>query len=179
MRQIKLNDKTFELFIPAEKISEAIDAVALKMNQELSGKNPLFISILNGAFMFTSDLMKRLGFNCQITFLKLSTYSGTESTGQVRSLIGLDENIEGRTVVIIEDIIDTGFTLENVIKQLQMLNPAEIKIATFLLKPEAFHGRFQPDYVGLEIPNDFIVGYGLDYNELGRNLTDIYVLKRD
>ncbi len=179
MKQIQLNDKKFELFIPASKIAGAIDAVAFKMNEELKDSNPLFISILNGAFMFTSDLMKRLKFNCSITFMKLSSYEGTASTGNVRSIIGLEENIEGRTVVIIEDIIDTGITLENVIRQLQMLRPASIKIATFLLKPGAFHGRFQPDYIGIEIPNDYIVGYGLDYNELGRNLTDIYVLKKD
>lgn len=176
MKQIKLHDKTFELFITAEKINSAIEDMAIKMNSELTNKNPLFISILNGAFMFTSDLMKKLDFDCNLTFLKLSSYQGTSSTGEVKKLFGLNESIEGRTVIIIEDIVDTGITLEHIMKQLQELQPAEIKIATFLLKPDTFHGRVKPEYIGIEVPNDFIVGYGLDYNELGRNLKDIYVL---
>jgi hypoxanthine phosphoribosyltransferase len=176
MNQIKLHDKTFELFISAEKINRAIEEMAIKMNSDLAGKNPLFISILNGAFMFTSDLMKKLDFDCNLTFLKLSSYQGTSSTGEVKKLIGLNENIEGRTVIIIEDIVDTGITLEHIMKQLDELKPSEIKIATFLLKPDTFNGRFKPEYIGIEVPNDFIVGYGLDYNELGRNLKDIYVL---
>jgi hypoxanthine phosphoribosyltransferase len=126
--------------------------------------------------MFTSDLMKKLNFDCTLTFLKLASYQGTDSTGEVKKLIGLNENIEGRTVVVIEDIIDTGITLDHIMQQLSALKPAELRVATFLLKPDAFHGRFKPDYVGIEVPNDFIVGYGLDYNELGRNLRDIYVL---
>lgn len=176
MKQVQLHDKIFDLFITEEKINNAIETVAEKMNSDLSGKNPLFISVLNGAFMFTSDLMKKLNFDCTLTFLKLASYQGTASTGEVKKLIGLNENIEGRTVVVIEDIIDTGITLDHIMQQLDELKPAELRVATFLLKPDAFHGRFKPDYVGIEVPNDFIVGYGLDYNELGRNLRDIYVL---
>jgi hypoxanthine phosphoribosyltransferase len=176
MKQVQLHDKIFELFIAEDRINDAIEAVAEKMNSDLSGKNPLFISVLNGAFMFTSDLMKKLSFNCTLTFLKLASYWGTASTGEVKKLIGLNEIIEGRTVVVIEDIIDTGITLDHIMQQLSELKPAELRVATFLLKPDAFHGRFKPDYVGIEVPNDFIVGYGLDYNGLGRNLRDIYVL---
>ncbi len=179
MRQVKLHDKIFELFISAGEINSAVELIAQKMNKELADKNPLFISILNGSFMFTSDLMKKLDFNCSLTFLKLSSYEGDSSTGDVKKLIGLNEKIEGRTVVIIEDIIDTGITLDIIMLQIEALKPAEIKVATLLLKPKAFHGRFKPDYIGIEIPNDFIIGYGLDYNELGRNFKDLFVLVKE
>lgn len=179
MRQIRLHDKTFELFISAKEINLAVEKLAHKMNTDMAGKNPLFISVLNGAFMFTSDLMKKLDFDCNLTFLKLSSYEGTASTGSVKKLIGLNESLKGRTVIIVEDIVDTGITLEHIMNQISALHPAEIKIATFLLKPDAFHGKFRPEYIGIEVPNDFIVGYGLDYNELGRNLEDIYVLVKE
>lgn len=176
MNTIRLHDKIFELFIPADKINQAVENIALRMNTELQGKNPVFISVLKGSFMFTSDLMKKLNFDCSIGFIRLSSYTGTSSTGHVKKLIGLDEDIKDRTVVVIEDIVDTGLTLEHTIRQLEEFHPSEIRVASFLMKPEVFRGSRKPEYVGIEVANRFIVGYGLDYNELGRNLPDIYVL---
>jgi hypoxanthine phosphoribosyltransferase len=149
--------------------------MAEDMNADFEGKNPLFVCILNGSFMFAAELFKRIDLiQAEITFVKLASYQGDKTTGEVKQLIGLNENIEGRTVVILEDIVDTGITIENILEQLKKLNPAEIKIATLLLKPDALQKKVQLDYIGLEIPNDFIVGYGLDYNGLGRNLINIY-----
>jgi hypoxanthine phosphoribosyltransferase len=154
--------------------------MAEKMNADFEGKNPLFVCILNGSFMFAAELFKRIDLiQAEITFVKLASYLGDKSTGEVKQLIGLNENIEGRTVVILEDIVDTGITIENILEQLKKLNPAEIKIATLLLKPDALQKEVQLDYVGLEIPNDFIIGYGLDYNGLGRNLINIYSVIND
>lgn len=174
MNQIHIEDKTFKLSIPFIEIDEAIASIAKSMDDELGECNPLFICVLNGSFMFAADLMKKLSFNCEISFVKLSSYKGVQSTGQVRSLIGLDENIEGRTVVILEDIVDTGVTVENMLDQLSLLNPLEIKIASLFFKPEVCRRDISIDFVGIEIPNEFVVGYGLDYNGLGRNLKDLY-----
>jgi hypoxanthine phosphoribosyltransferase len=149
--------------------------MAEKMNTDLAGKDPLFICILNGSFMFAAELFKRIELvETEISFVKLASYQGDKTTGHVKQLIGLNENIEGRTVVILEDIVDTGITIENILMQLAKLNPKEVKIATLLLKPDSLQKEVQLDYIGLEIPNDFIVGYGLDYNGHGRNLLDIY-----
>ncbi|MFP4365816.1 MAG: hypoxanthine phosphoribosyltransferase [Bacteroidales bacterium] len=174
MDRIKLHDQEFRLSIRPVQIRKAVGRIAENINHDLAGKNPLFLSILNGSFMFTSDLLKQIKMNCQVSFIKLSSYHGAESSGIVTELIGLDENIEGRHVIIVEDIVDTGNTLENIVRQLNLHNPGDIKIATLLLKPEVFNGIIHLDYVGMEIPNDFIVGYGLDYNELGRNFEGIY-----
>jgi len=171
---VKVLDKEFEIFITHNQIQEAIEKVAKKINNELSGKDVIFLGILNGAFMFASDLYKNLTFNSQISFLKLASYSGTSSSGNVKRLIGINEDIKDKTVVIIEDIIDTGFTIDNIMKQLKGYEPAEIKIATFLFKPAAYQTDIPIDYIGMEIPNDFIIGYGLDYNGFGRNLKHIY-----
>ncbi len=176
MARIKVIDKEFETSIPENKILEAIDAVALKMNQQLEGKNPLFVCVLNGAFMFASDLMKRINIPCEITFVKVASYSGTETSGNLKRLIGFNENVENRTVVILEDIVDTGNTIVKLIEEVKTMNPAEVQVATLLFKPEACKQCISLDYVGLEIPNDFIIGYGLDYNGQGRNLKDIYTL---
>lgn len=176
MAKIKVIDKEFEISIPEEKILKAIDKVADKINRDLAGKNPLFVCVLNGAFMFASDLMKRISIPCEISFVKLASYSGTESTGTLKQLIGFNENIEGRTVVIIEDIVDTGNTMVKLFADIRKMNPADIRIATLLYKPEAYTKDITLDYVGLEIPNQFIVGYGLDYNGQARNLKDIYTL---
>jgi len=175
MKQVKIHDKTFRLYIPYEKIRSVVEEMADKMNSELAGKNPLFICILNGSFMFAAELFKRIDLvQTEISFVKLASYQGENSTGKVKQLIGLNENIEGRTVVILEDIVDSGLTIENIITQLQNLSPKEVIISTLLLKPDALKKKVQLDYVGMEIPNDFIVGYGLDYNGHGRNLIDIY-----
>ena len=176
MKRIKLLDREFELSIPFKEIDSAIEKIAVKMNEELAGKDPLMICILNGSFMFAADLMKKVDFPCEISFVKLSSYEGTGTTGTVKELIGLTEDIEGRTIVILEDIIDTGITIEKIIKQLKGYSPKDLKVASMLFKPEACKANIDVDYIGLEIPNDFIVGYGLDYDGYGRNLPDIYTV---
>lgn len=175
MGNIKVLDKEFELFIPYEKIRSVVEKMADDMNRDLAGKSPLFLCVLNGAFMFAAEVFKRVSLlDTEISFVKLASYEGTSSTGKLKELIGLNEDLQGRTVVILEDIIDTGITIENTIKQIKAKNAAEVYVATLLLKPEALIREINIDYVGLEIPNDFIVGYGLDYNGRGRNLIDIY-----
>jgi hypoxanthine phosphoribosyltransferase len=177
MKQVKLHDKEFRVSIPAEKIQDAIAKMAKKINDDYKGKDtPLFISILNGSFMFTADLFKHIDFVCEVTFLKLTSYRGTASTGAVRQLIGVNEAIEGRDVIVLEDIVDTGITLEQILGQLKSFEPASVRVASLLFKPEAYQKDLHIDYIGMEIPNDFIVGYGLDYDGLGRNLPDIYTL---
>ena len=176
MSRVKLLDREFELSIPEEKLLKAVDQVAEKMNKELEGKNPLMVCVLNGSFMFASDLMKRLTIPCEISFVKLSSYSGTGSTGKVKELIGLNEDISGRTIVLLEDIVDTGLTIINTVEQVKQMGPAEVKVATMLFKPDACKRDVKLDYVGMDIPNDFIVGYGLDYDGYGRNLKDIYTV---
>ena len=174
MQKVTLKDKTFELSIPYERILEAIETLAGKINQDFEGREPLFLVILNGSFMFSADLMKKISVNCQVSFVKLSSYEGTQSTHNVKKLIGLNEEIRGRSVIILEDIIDTGITMEHLLEEIGFFEPAEIKIATLLFKPAALQKDIAIDYIGIEIPNDFIVGYGLDYDGLGRNLKDIY-----
>ena len=149
------------------------------MNSDLARQDPIFLGILNGAFMFAGDLYKQLTFPCQITFLKLASYSGTQSTGSVKQLIGINRDLKDRVVVVLEDIVDTGVTLETIIRQLSGYEPAKIMIATFLYKPDAALKEVKLDYVGMEIPNNFIVGYGLDYEGYGRNFRDIYRLVDD
>ncbi|MCK5137531.1 MAG: hypoxanthine phosphoribosyltransferase [Bacteroidales bacterium] len=173
---VRVHDKQFELFIPETVIQKEVTRIAMEMNQDLTDKDPIFLGILNGAFMFASDLYKQLTFPCQITFLKLASYSGTKSTGTVKQLIGINRDLKNRVVVVLEDIVDTGVTLETIIRQLSGYQPAEIRVATFLHKPEATVREVKLDYVGIEIPNDFILGYGLDYDGYGRNFKEIYQL---
>ena len=174
MDRVKVLDKEFELAISSAQIDEAIEGMALKMNKDLSNKKVIFLGILNGSFVFAADLFRKIDFDCQITFLKLASYQGTSSSGKIKRLIGMNEDIKDYTVIILEDIVDTGHTLDNIIKQLKGYEPAEIKIATLLYKPDACQHDLDLAYVGLEIPNDFIIGYGLDYNGYGRNLKQIY-----
>jgi hypoxanthine phosphoribosyltransferase len=176
MQKIKILDKEFKPYIKAEQIQERITLMANKLNAFLKDKDPLFIGILNGSFMFASDLYKQITVPSQITFLKLASYQGTGSTGNVKRLIGINEDIEGKTVIIIEDIVDTGITLENIIKQLKGYEPKEIIVVTLMFKPEAYKKDINIDFFAFDIPNDFIVGYGLDYDGYGRNLADIYVI---
>ena len=177
MKRVKLWDKEFEISLPYADIQLAIKQMAEKMKTDLEGKETLFICILNGAFMFASELMKELELtDAEISFLKLASYIGTSSSGEVKELIGLNEVITGRTVVILEDIVDTGHTIKGVIEQLVGKGAKEVKVATLLFKPDALKVDIKLDYVGLEIPNDFIVGFGLDYDRRGRNLKDIYTL---
>jgi hypoxanthine phosphoribosyltransferase len=173
---VRVRDKTFQLVIPEKQIQQEITRIANRMNEELADRDPIFMGILNGAFMFASDLYKQLTFPCQITFLKLASYSGTRSTGTVKQLIGINLDLRGRCVVVLEDIVDTGVTLETIIRQLSGYEPAEIRVATLLHKPDATVREVKLDYVGMEIPNDFILGYGLDYDGYGRNFREIYKL---
>jgi len=170
----KICGRDFELFIPNARIKAVISVMAESMTKDLEGKDVIFMGILNGAFMFAAELIKHIAPNCQITFLKLASYAGTSSTGTVKRLIGINEDIHHKTVVILEDIVDTGITLEDIIKQLRGYEPAEIRVATLLHKPDAYRKNIELDYVGIEIPNDFVVGFGLDYKGYGRNLPDIY-----
>lgn len=174
MKRIKLLDREFSLSIPASDIKRAIWQIAEKINRDLKDKNPLMVCILNGSFMFSADLMKLIEFPCQISFVKLASYEGMGSTGQVKELIGFNEDLKGRTIVLLEDIVDSGITVENSVNQLKKLGVKEIFVVTMLFKPDALKRDVKLDYIGMEIPNDFIVGYGLDYNGYGRNLPDIY-----
>ncbi len=177
MKTVKLWDKEFRLSYPAKEIQKDIEALAGKLNKDFSkDSNILFVSVLNGSFVFTADLVRLIDFPCEVTFVKLASYHGTESTGVVNQLIGLNESIEGRTVLILEDIVDTGITLGRLVETLSLLKPKSVKVVSLLFKPQAYKGTVKIDYVGREIPNDFIVGYGLDYDGLGRNLADIYTL---
>ena len=177
MKNVILKDKEFRLSYTSDDIQSDIDILSSKINHDLKNVQvPLFLSILNGSFMFTADLLKRIQFPCEVSFIKIASYEGTSSTGKYNELIGLKEDINGRTVIIVEDIVDTGHTLDKLYMELRKRNPAKILIATLLYKPESYKGDIKIDYVGKSIPNDFIVGYGLDYDGLGRNLPDIYTL---
>ncbi len=174
MATIQVLDKVFEPYISHEKIIDAIEKMVVKLEHDMADENPLFLVILNGAFMFAGDLFKMLHFPAEISFIKFVSYSGTQTTGNVRQLIGLDESIEGRTVVLVEDIVDTGISMEKVLEYLSDKKVKDLRIATLLFKPNSYQKHFKIDYIGLEIPNDFIIGYGLDYNGQARNLKDIY-----
>ena len=177
MKIITLHNKRFEVFIPETEISEIVHSMANQINNSRV-KDPVFIAILNGSFLFASDIMRKITIpNSQISFIKLSSYSGTETKGKVNELIGISNNILGRNIIILEDIIDTGITLEKIMSLLKKENVADIKIATLLFKPETYKKNIHIDFIGKSIPNNFVVGYGLDYDEIGRNLPHIYKLK--
>ena len=176
--KITIKDKQFGILVPSEIIRDTVAAMADKMNTDLKGKNPLFIAVLNGSFLFAADLLKRISVACEISFIKVSSYSGTSSTGKVNELIGLGREIRNRTIVVLEDIVDSGATLETIHAGLKMKDPKEIKTATLLLKPAVYRKKIKLDYVGMSVPDIFLVGYGLDYDGYGRNLTDIYSLKK-
>ncbi len=176
MSRAKILDKEFETTYSQEQILAAERVVADAINKDLADRDPLFLCVLNGAFMFAADLMKMVNIPSRISFVKLASYSGTQSTGKVKELIGLNEELTGRCVVLIEDIVDTGFTIQMLIDQAKARGAAEVRVATLLFKPQSCKTGFVPDYVGLEIPNDFIVGYGLDYDGYGRNMPEIMTL---
>ena len=176
MRLITIKDKQFKSYISSVKISEAVKKVAEKINSDLAGESPVFLAVLNGSFMFAADLMKEINLPCEISFVKLASYHGTTSSGTITELIGLNQDLSGRTVVIIEDIVDTGNTVEKLAELLNNKKVKSFKIATAFFKPTAYTKKIKIDYIGLEIPNDFVVGYGLDYDGLGRNLKDVFVL---
>jgi hypoxanthine phosphoribosyltransferase len=176
MALITLKDKQFKPYIPSQKILEAVHKIAAQIDQELAGEFPLFLVVLNGSFMFAADLLKEVKSPCEISFVKLASYHGTSSSGAVTELIGLTEDVSGRTVVILEDIVDSGLTIEKLHAILQKKQVKQIRIATAFFKPQAYKKDLKVDYIGIEIPNDFVVGYGLDYDGLGRNLKDVFVL---
>ena len=176
MSIVKIKDKTFRTFIPEDQIAERVKAVAERLNKDLADKNPLFLAVLNGSFIFAADLMRNITIPCEISFVKLASYQGTTSTGVIKEVIGLNEELAGRTVVILEDIVDTGFTIKRMIETLGTRGPESVHVCTLLLKPGKLQVPLNVEYVAMEIPNDFIVGYGLDYDQQGRNLRDIYTL---
>lgn len=176
---LQLHDKSFEVFLTEEEIQSEIKSLGLRINADYAGKDVVFIAVLNGAFMFAADLMKTVTIPSEITFVKVSSYQGMNSTGRVDEVIGVTRPIKNKHVVILEDIVDTGITMEKLFTLLSVEHPASIEIAALLFKPEAFKGKHTPRYIGFSIPNKFVVGYGLDYNELGRNTQHIYQLKGD
>lgn len=173
---VTLKDKQFKPYISSGKILEAVKQVANKINSDLAGESPVFLAVLNGSFMFAADLMKEINLNCEISFVKLASYHGTTSTGTVSELIGLNQDLTGRTVIIVEDIVDTGNTIVKLTELLKDKNVKSYKIATAFFKPSVYKKNIKIDYVGMEIPNDFVVGYGLDYDGLGRNFKDLLVI---
>lgn len=176
MEKIHVKDKDFTISIKEEEILKEVDRLASELNRDLADKEPLFLGMLNGSFMFMSDLMKRITIPCQLQFLKMSSYSGMSTTGHVKDLIGLDEDIKGRTVVVIEDIIDSGTTMKHALETLEKYEPKEILICTLLMKPDSLKVPLDVKYVAISIPNDFILGYGLDYDGYGRNYPNIYTV---
>lgn len=173
---IQLHDKVFTPFISSEEINFALENMAKQIADDFQDETPIFVGVLNGAFMTVADLLKKYEFPCEVSFVKMQSYEGTQTTNQVNELIGLNQNVEGKTVIIIEDIVDTGNTIEELKAIFKAKGVAHFKIATLFLKPEAYKKDIKLDYVGIRIPNKFIVGFGLDYNGLGRNLAQVYQL---
>lgn len=178
MTTIKIKDLSFKPLINESELQQLIKNVAFQINKKYAGKSPLFLGVLNGSFMFMSDLMKSIDLECSVSFVKLASYEGIESKGAVNELIGLNESLEGVDVIIVEDIVDTGNTLEKLYLIILEKKPKSIKIATLLYKPEAYKKEFNIDFIAKEIPNNFVVGFGLDYDGFGRNLSSIYVLNQ-
>jgi len=176
MSTVKIKDKEFKIFIPEEKIKERVKAVADQINRDMAGKNPLLLAVLNGSFIFAADLMREITIPCEISFVKLASYQGTTSTGKIKEVIGINEDLNGRTVIIVEDIVESGLTMRRMIETLGTRNPESVHICTLLLKPDRLKVDLDIEYVAFSIPNDFILGYGLDYDQQGRQLKDIYTL---
>lgn len=178
MNEITVLDREFSVYITEDEIQSRITALAEKINEDMNGKDVLFFGVLNGVFLFAADIFRQINFECQVSFIKLASYDGSSSTGKIKELIGWNEDITDKTVVVLEDIVDTGTTLERVIAELKLRKAADIKICTLLFKPEAYTKDIPIDYIGFEIPNHFVVGYGLDYYGYGRNLRAIYKLTK-
>ena len=177
MNKVTLGDKNFRTFISSNELTKAIDSLAEKINIEYANKTPVFICVLNGSFMFATELIKRYNYDCTVTFIKLSSYDGIKSLGSVDNLIGLNENLREKDVIIVEDIVDSGLTVESVVEDILKLNPRSIEIATLLFKPKAYQKEIKIKYPAIEVGNEFLVGFGLDYNGLGRNLKEIYIIE--
>ena len=176
MDTVKIKDKSFRVSIPEAEIKQRVKALAEQMSKDLEGKNPIFLGVLNGSFIFAADLMREMTVPCEISFVKLASYQGTTSTGKVREVLGINENLSGRTVVIVEDIVESGQTMKQMIESLGTRNPESVRICTLFFKPEKLKEDLNLDYVAFSIPDDFIVGYGLDYDGLGRELKDVYTI---
>jgi hypoxanthine phosphoribosyltransferase len=176
MKEISILDKTFREYLKESVIQKRITELAAQVNKDLAGREVVFLGILNGAFLFAADLFRQIDFQARISFIKLASYQGTTSQGLIKELIGWNEDIKNKTIVIIEDIVDTGNTLERIVDELVIRKAAEIRVASMLYKPGAYTKKIPLHYIGFEIPNDFVVGYGLDYDGFGRNLPSIYTL---
>lgn len=176
MSIVKIKDKSFRVSIPEAEIKSRVKAVAEQINKDLEGKNPLFLCVLNGSFIFAADLYREITIQSNISFVKLASYQGTTSTGKVQEVIGLNEDISGRTIVIVEDIVDTGRTMRQMIESLGTRNPESVHICALFVKPDKLEEPLDVDYVAFSIPDDFIVGYGLDYDQEGRGLKDVYTI---
>jgi hypoxanthine phosphoribosyltransferase len=176
MEQVTIKDKTFAINIPEAKIQSRIKELGRQISKDMQDKSPVFLCVLNGAFLFAADVFRHIELDCEISFLRVSSYSGTQSTGIIKNLVGVSDDLRGRNVVILEDIVDTGDTITYLIEELKKHQIGELRIATLLFKPNALRQNVKLDYVGFEVPNDFLVGYGLDYDGFGRNLKDIYKL---
>ncbi|MBO7637645.1 MAG: hypoxanthine phosphoribosyltransferase [Treponema sp.] len=176
MSVVTINGKEFRTSIPEDEILKCVKAVAERINHDMAGKNPLFLAVLNGSFVFAADLLREITIPCEISFVKLASYEGTTSTGKITEVIGINENLTGRTIIIVEDIVDTGLTMKRMIETLGTRNPESVHICTLLLKPENLQVDLDVEYAAMKIPNDFIVGYGLDFDQQGRNLRDIYTI---
>lgn len=178
-KTINAYDKTFEIFISKKEIAERVKILGKNISKDYRDKNPLLLCILNGAFVFSADLVRALNINCNVSFTKLASYSGLKSSGKVTTILGIDTPIKGRHVIIVEDIVDSGVTMNRLLKQLALESPASVTIAACFMKTEALIEPVEVKYLGFDIPNKFIIGYGLDYDGLGRNWSDVYVLKKD
>lgn len=178
MNTIKVLDKEFDILLENDNIMKRTRLIGIQMNVDYENRNPLFIGVLNGSFLFMADLVKEITVPCEMTFIRVSSYKDTESTGEIKEIFGLPENLENRDVIIVEDIVDTGFTLSHILKEIYKKAPASVSVCSLLLKPDALKVQIEElEYVGFEIANDFVVGYGLDYNGYGRNLNHIYTVK--
>lgn len=176
MSIIKVKDKSFRTSITEAEIKERVKALAQQISKDMEGKNPLLLGVLNGAFIFAADLIREITIPCEISFVKLASYQGTTSTGKVHEVLGINEDLTGRTVIIVEDIVESGLTMKQMIESLGTRHPASVHICTLFVKPEKLKVDLTIDYAAFSIPNDFIVGYGLDYDQQGRGLKEIYSL---
>ena len=179
MSRVKIKDKTFETSIPEADIKQRVKELAQQISRDMEGKNPLLLGVLNGSFIFAADLMREITIPCEVSFVKLASYQGVTSTGKVREVLGINEDLQGRHVIIVEDIVDTGRTMKQMIESLGTRNPASVRICTLFVKPEKLEVKLDIDYAAFSIPNDFIVGYGLDYDQQGRQLKEIYTLAEE
>ena len=174
MNSVKINDRSFRVSITETEIKTRIKSLAAEISADMEGKNPIFLAVLNGAFIFAADLMREMTIPCEISFVKLASYQGTTSTGKIKEVFGINEDLTGRTVIIVEDIVESGQTMKNMIESLGTRNPASVHICTLFFKPDKLKEDLSLDYVAFRIPDDFIVGYGLDYDQAGRGLKDVY-----